>query len=416
MVSGRSAEVRRDLRRRLPTLLREAPSGEQAARAAIQACCVLGSPIPADLLTTENIAAGLTAREIVRALNRLGPSEVHIDLSPALRALRTVSAKELSTTSEPRLIPDLNRAVTKKLLQLTGNGSATRRKTKDLKQIPTQRHFTAGTVSSAADLALWLLRSFPETKKRNVSHAAALEWVRTIRALWRRTSTIGAIEAALTFLRGLRSVLTPPVYAAINADPSVVGFLDEATSALTRKAQDALRDGRLKDLIALLALAETQTAGRTRLLLTLQDVCQKRPFDLQPHVIEWVARNIEADRPKIAAPEAVDESQSSALDTVSLCLLSAWDSAGEGNRSARTLESVRRMARELFKLELVGTNGEIVAFDERQHELTGGTPNRPDRVRLKRPAVHWSDGLRTRVLVRAVVEPASQTATGGIEP
>ena len=407
MVSRRSAEARKDLRRRLPTLLHDARLGEEAACAAIQACCLLGSPVPVDLLTAQNIEGGLAAREIVRALNRLGISEVHTDLSPALQALRTAAARELSTTSESRLISDLNRAVTKKLLQLAGDESAMRPKTKGGRQIPAQLHFTATSISSAADLALWLLRSIPETKKRKGIYPTALEWVRTIRALWRRTSHIAAVEAALGFLRGLRSVLTPPVYAALNADPAVVSFLEETSSALTRSAQDALLQGRLDDLKILLAIAEAQTGERTRLLLELQHLCQSRSFDIEPHIVEWVAMNIERDSPKESPPEAADKSQSSALDTVSLCMLSAWDSANEGSRSAGTLEIVRGMARELFNLELVGTNGEIVTFDERQHELVAGTYGRPARAKLIRPAVHWSDGTRTRVLVRAVVEPAS---------
>jgi hypothetical protein len=62
------------------------------------------------------------------------------------------------------------------------------------------------------------------------------------------------------------------------------------------------------------------------------------------------------------------------------------------------------LARDLFKVELTGELGQIVEYQEREHELspTGGPV--PNRVQLIRPGVRWSDGTRTRFLVRAIVK------------
>ena len=122
-----------------------------------------------------------------------------------------------------------------------------------------------------------------------------------------------------------------------------------------------------------------------------------------PEAIEWVARQIEHRRKNVNAPVAADASQSSELHYIATSLLSAWDASHEGAQSQRSLESVQRLARELFKVDLAGSPGEVVAYDERLHALSQNT-DVPAEVEIVRPGVRWSDGVRTRFLVRAVVK------------
>lgn len=406
-----SVQEKDDLRSRLPRLIEEAGSNRETAKAALRACLALRTPIPAELLDSDNIAGAFTARQIAGSLNRLSKSEVYFDISGALAAIGKAVSKEVEGSQKRRILYGLTRTVTSKLLKLA------QRDVKDRKSSKGGRprglpyvHFTAATVSSVADLALWLLRSVSEsqTKSRADIYPLAIRWVQTVESLWRSAPSPEALIAVVSFLRSLRTVLPPNVYAKLEAEQGVVDLIRDASSALHKEAASALLDGRLNDLETLFSLSRAIDDKRALLLSELKDICQSRSPDVPPESVEWVARHVEAASPRAKAPTPADESQSVALDYVAVCLLAAWDAASEGEQSARALESVRRMARELFKLDLVGTPGEIVAYNERQHDLKSALTTSPERVELVRPAIRWSDGVRTRVLVRAVVREAQK--------
>lgn len=144
---------------------------------------------------------------------------------------------------------------------------------------------------------------------------------------------------------------------------------------------------------------------RERYYSTLREICETRQSDLLPEAVEWVARHAQVEHTNSRIPTAADESQSVALDYVSACLLSAWDAASDGEQSKRTLDNVRHMAQELFKLKLSGIFGDAVRYDERQHDLKLVTEHTPEKVKVVRPAIVWSDGVRSRIIVSALVEP-----------
>lgn len=404
-----SAQEKANLRAGLSDLLERAVSSPEAAQEALRACLKLRRSAPSALLTRDNIASSLSLREVTRSLDRLSASEMSLDISAGLAAIKVLATEQLREPVSRRLLSNVTKAVTSKLTKMSEGIVRTRKKVAPKEnQVPFKINFTDSTLSSAADLALWMLgKTFDERYGSGRSaHPLAIRWVGVVESIWRRSSSPSAVSSAVEFLRSLERVLSTSVYTGLKAEPSVASFIQDTDSALVQEAANALIDGRLKDLERILVLSSEN--GDKRLLSHLRDICQSRPSDVLPEAVEWVARHIETPSSRVKLPIAVDESQSSALDYVSVCLLTAWDAASEGGQSAQVLENIRRLARELFKVDLTGTPGEIAVYDERQHELRPRGRPTPREVELVRPGVRWSDGIRTRFLVRAVVKQVSR--------
>lgn len=405
-----SAQEKANLRAALSDYLEQADSNPEAAQAALRVCIKLRSKIPCALLTSENLTSTLPLSEVARLLDRLSGSHVTLDISGALVAIRVLVERELRQRSDRRTLLTTTRAVTSRLMKVAGLTISERKGAKSGRSLQVQEiNFSEATLVSAIDLALWILSSVfePQSKKGLSGYPLALRWAQTIEALWRRCSGPGAARHAVRFLSSLQRVLPKSVYADLKVEQSIADFLSASDLALVSEAIVALLEARLRDLESNLTVVARDDNRRNRLISELQGICQSRPSEVVPEAAEWVARQMDVGALRITSPTAADESQSSALDYVSVCLLAAWDAATDGSRSARVLESIRRMAHELFKVDLAGSRGEIVRYDERQHELVSQVIPLPTEVELIRPGVRWSDGVRTRFLVRAVAKPAS---------
>jgi hypothetical protein len=89
----KGATSKLELKRRLPALLAQAGSSEEAAREALRACIAVRHPIPVVLLTSDNLANAFDMRRLVSSLERCSVGEVSIDLSAAIKAIRALAAK-----------------------------------------------------------------------------------------------------------------------------------------------------------------------------------------------------------------------------------------------------------------------------------------------------------------------------------
>jgi hypothetical protein len=402
-----SALEKADLRASLSRLLKEIDSNPDAARAALQTSLQLRLKVPVVLLTSKNIAGTLSLHEISQSLDRLSSSQIELDFSAGLSALQDLAKQQ---QPDRKAMLSIARAVTARLTRMVtppvrkpkGAGLTTR-------MDESLNVFTESTLLSAIDLALWMLaRLFdPHASSRRSTYSVGLRLVQLVEMIWRRSSPPSGARSVVSFLRSLPRVLPKAVYSELEDEPSLTAFFQDTNSALTQEAETALLEAQLKDLDSILTLAKKDGKGGDLLLSHLLSICRSRPSELLPEVVEWVARQTERNNPRVKSPTAFDESQSSALNYVAVCLLAAWDAAAEGNKAARALESTQRLARELFKTDLTGTPGQIIGYQEREHELSSQVSPTPTKVRLIRPGVRWSDGIRTRFLVRAIVEPAS---------
>jgi hypothetical protein len=402
-----STQEKASLQVDLSNLLEQAKSNAEAAQVALQASLKLRGLVPSSLLTSNNIAAAISLHDITRSLDRLSTSHTSYDISAGLNAIRILVTEEIKDTSDRSVLSHTTKVLTSKLIKMT-TGPIGPKKVGKLKGKPNliKRDFTEATLSSAADLALWILRQVLEKQASRTGSALLLaqRWIYAVEAIWRNSSESAAVRTTAQFLRSLERVLPNSVYAELKAEPDVTKFLRDANLALLQAATNALIEARLKDLETFLPLIPTTHNQRDQFLAELGEICQKRTSEIIPEAAEWVVRHTERPSSRARFPIAADESQSAALDYISVCLLSAWDASSEAGRAEQALENIRRLGRELFKVDLIGTPGETVNFDEQQHELKSPVGQFPVQVKLIRPGVRWSDGIRTRFLVRAIVE------------
>ena len=399
----RRSESRKDvaakkafLKASLPDLFRKASSDPKAAQEALRACATVRQKPPTSLLTEENIFRAFSPIEISKSLGLLSNSTDCVSFSVALTALRMKELSDRKTAIQ--VAKALNSNVAKLLAQTTKS----KKSSKQVKEKP-KVVLTQSTVADAAAVVLWILIRLFELSERNRSAVLplAVALIQSLREIWWHSDRAETAELVVSFLHSLRRNLKRSIYVDLEDNMEVSAFIREANSELVDWARFALLEGRLKDLKAAVRTAERDE--RAKMLSQLQETCQTHSSQLLPELVEWVAQEIDQGKRVRKPLVAADESQSSNLNYVAVSLLDAWDAAGEGDRAARALVSIERLARELFRVEFANAVGEILRYDERQHEMTPqGTPVTTN-VEVVRPGVRWSDGTRTRSLIRTLV-------------
>ena len=396
------------LQRSLPTLLADAQYGGEAVSAALRACSALRLTPPAELLTSENIAR-LKIDDAIKLLPRLGQNTVETDVSAALTGIQQLLLASRAATSNSRSLNSLSRRVAQKLLEVAGKRRV-RRSVRRPDFGKGEVRFTSGTVKSAVSLAAWLTKAAvrlqqqdSRVKKSGNLYSALLLWSQTLQALAPAESNLESVVEVLGFWRTLRSVLPLSMYLRLDKEPSRVSSLETAQSTILGSIEPALRHGRLDKLEILRSIAETDADLRAQILSRMREAGTRLSLELPPGVAEWLRSALHEEiqfRPEL---RAADESQSSLYELFSICLLSAWDTARDPKHAEETFRTVRQFARDAFKLDLVEQTGDVVSFDGRRHQLFGNI-EQSGMVRVVRPGVAWSNGLRSRVIVRALVE------------
>ena len=319
-------------------------------------------------------------------------------MSTVLTALRMKQLGDRTTAVQ------VAKAFNSNVAKILGQDTKAKKSSKQVKEKPAVV-FTESTVADAASVVLWLLIrlfEFPERNRRPVL-PVAVKLIQSLREIWRHSNRAETAEIAVGFFHSLRKNVKRSVYVDLEEDIEISAFMRDANSNLADWARFVLLEGRLKDLQTAVRIAEDDE--RTKILSELQETCRTRSSQLLPQLVEWVAQEVEQGK-RIRKPLIpADQSQSSDLNYVAVSLLNAWDAAPEGERAARALASVERLARELFSVEFANTVGDVVQYDERQHELTPSGTVATASVKVVRPGVRWSDGTRTRSLVRTLVRP-----------
>lgn len=392
-----------ELRASLPDLLTRAADSAEAAQVALRACSVLRRKPPTVLLTQENIVRALSALEISKSLSLLFRSKDYVDVSPALTALR-ISGSHGHVPIDIKSIIQISKAVTSNISKIVGETVKSKKSSKQVKE-KAEVVFTESTVADASGVVLWIMSRMFESQAstRTPVLPLGMRLVHALELMWRHSEQSKTAGIAVVFFHSLRRAVTKSAYSDLEDDNEIAAFIRDANAALLDWSRFALLEGRLKDVQTALQLAKGEE--RSKILSELQSICRTSPSQVLPQLIEWTAQQVQADKPLPKSLTAADESQSSDLDYVTVSLLSAWDSATDGARSARTLASIQKLARELFNVEFVNSPGEVIPYDERRHEVTESGYAASADVEVVRPGIQWSDGTRTRFLVRAVVRP-----------
>jgi hypothetical protein len=100
----------------------------------------------------------------------------------------------------------------------------------------------------------------------------------------------------------------------------------------------------------------------------------------------------------------VDEEDSVQTVQLASALVAAWAAKDDGSKAKEAFEELKSVAATFFGLELHGGASEIEDYKPRIHELTLG--KKPGtRVRLLGPWVEFSRQTRSKVILKAPVEP-----------
>jgi len=212
----------------------------------------------------------------------------------------------------------------------------------------------------------------------------------------------------LKLWRNLHSLLPAPAHFRLIGNNRASSYIDRVRSQILERIEPALLNGRIDELQRMLDFAESDPEMRTPIRSALRKSGIRRLLELPTGVSEWLAAKIQDGREQAKdVPKPSDESQSAAVESVAACLLSAWDGVAYPARAVDALKAVEALAHDLFKIDLVGQVGEVVNFDARQHEGVGGDTDL-EFGKVVRPGVAWSDGLRSRIVIRALVERTSE--------
>lgn len=400
-----AGESKAAIRRRLPSLLEQGRRGGIAATTALRACCAVGVHPPLELLTAENIQK-LPLEDMLRMLFRLGEMSTVADYSTVLEALR---AKASDANPSAPALNALSRQIASRLLKISGKDPRSGKASK-ASALPSRSEvrFTLQTRKSAVSLAEWLIKVGSESWRgrrgaENACRTAAL-WLKAIEAIVPGDTELESLAAVLRLWRRLPSMLPASAQVRLANDERASAYIKGLRAQVLDRIEPALLHGRIDELQRLLDLAESDPELRAPILSGLRESGVRRLLELPTGVSEWLAGSIqEPSGGAKTVPKPADESQSAALESVAACLLSAWDSTAEPARAPETLRALRALAHDLFKVDLIGRVGEVVKFDARQHEASAGRSDF-DAARIVRPGVVWSNGLRSRVIIRALVE------------
>jgi hypothetical protein len=386
-----AASEKAALRERLPGLLSDANSNAEAAQAALRACVALKKKPPISLLTEENINA-LSPIEILKLTPVFLDAKRLVDLKGPLNTLRA-SGRRLPQPPSRKTLTQISKGLVTEVNKI-------------LKNQNTAVRFTDSTVAAFNANLLWLLPElFQQKKQSKTDLPLAVNLLFALDRIWRHSIQPKTAAAVVEFFGSLRGSIPVSVYWDLMDDPRLNQLARDAQSALHSEASAALREGRLRDLQRIFRLIK-DSEERRALIRQLDEICVSQPSQVASEVADWLARETGADTSRPKKLIAADQSQSSELNYVVVSLLDAWNAAGDGERSLRSLESVERLARQLYRVEFFGDKGEVVQYDELKHEIPNES-SPPTSVEILRPGVQHSEGGRTRFLVRAVAKPLS---------
>ena len=204
------------------------------------------------------------------------------------------------------------------------------------------------------------------------------------------------------FWRALSSAIGTAAVS-VKADPRSAEFFSRRREALISAASAALSEGRIDTLRSLedMLVGEAEWKDVTEHLRALSGSAGSETPETS---LAWLSGQIR-DRSHRRELSAADESQAARIDYVAAALMAAWDAMSDGPRGAEAYRAVQIMAESLFDLHMLGSAGDTTTYDELQHEVTRSAPSaRPVKVKIVRPGVRWSDGIRNRIVIKATAE------------
>jgi hypothetical protein len=209
---------------------------------------------------------------------------------------------------------------------------------------------------------------------------------------------------ALTILSAARNRMGVPLEDILRDDPQFEErFLDLTTRSIDR-CEELARQNLTTEFLEWTAVLSKIPGASDALKRRISPLhSQKARFSesMQDALGSAIGNSPEATRTPI-----IHLAEEDSVQTVQLAsaLISAWVAKEEGPKAREAFEELASIAASFFGLQLQGNPGEIEEYNPRIHELVRGTAPAP-RVLLLRPWVEFSRHARSKVILKASVEP-----------
>jgi hypothetical protein len=351
---------------------------------ALRAYLAINKAPTADLLSTSNILASLSAVDRASQLQRLSRKSQIVDAEGALEALRSTLAQ--SAKYDPwRTGGILDRALTKW----------------SKSKINERSLFLVIALTTSLVCATRGTRPPKANKNYPFRHL-----IRSIMSL-----AAGEKSAELHF-ESLKLLLLAVDY----MGAEIEHMLDqdaEDSKAFQRLLSEALAD--LDELAATSNVAALERYSRILLRHRVTEPQTKRELFAKWEQRSKYATSVQRalseilDLETLPAPLEIEDESSQSLKALQLgsALLHAWEAKDASEKAGYSFKGLQATLSDSFRIVLKGEPGETVRFNPRLHELLDRSSD-TELVRVLRPRVELTGEPISTVLIKSVVEPAGE--------
>jgi hypothetical protein len=185
-------------------------------------------------------------------------------------------------------------------------------------------------------------------------------------------------------------------------DAHGIAILGVIQQKLAAAVKDALRDGKIAEAVSVFESARNYKAFRQAIAENLTEVLKKDSAILPTPIQEWIMSTVGIERDSRSVNYA-NPAEAPEIRQAAGLLLQLWDNTAESPVVKEAFDRFRTLCEKHFHLYLKGQPGEVAAYDNRVHEVTGSGSV---TVRLTRPWVEFIDPPRSSVVIRALAASA----------
>jgi hypothetical protein len=344
-----------------------------------------------ELITSNTICQSLTAADMLKYSKRLMAIHQAIDASALFLALRIELESQLPSQDIRRLLRGTVRSLEKWF---------------DAIFLDDANSLTESSELSLMDLISFLAFSSTFGRARG---KRAFQTEKTVTSLLRLSFKLAAQSTKIATLLRLRDQidaanrrLSTSVVESFIESETVSHLADLIRHQILESMRSAILTGKRDELDPLFALSRQlnyEDTLKLEVLTTWNDKRGALDSEIQKYLTRYLDFRLE-QRP-VALTGQSESVQISQMATV---LLQLWESRGDSPRVAEAFRMFAVLAERFFGLRLCGPVGSQVDFDPKLYEFAGARVS--GRVVVLRPWVEWSEHAVSKIIIKAVVDPA----------
>jgi len=370
---------------------RLASDESQGSTVRLRAYLSIGKSPPKELLTEENIRAALNISDRVAFLPKLAANEKLIKAEVPLHSILS-GLKDIGSRNANRLTKNLSRIAAKWAAQAP----------------------TVGISDNSVLFFVQILEGISRYQRRAaVSRPSKRTATKNPYVQLLMIGTRWAVSSAnpgplLPLLRIFGSAENVKGMTVENLIADNAEFLNDFQKLLTKsidRCEELLRQGIVSEFEELSGAVAELPAAKNDLTAKMSKLyLQKARF---PVAIQDALRKVLGETTEAPSTPKIQVDDEDSVQTVQLAsaLVAAWTAKDDGSKAKEAFEELKSVSANFFGLELHGSASQIEDYNPRIHELIlGKKPG--NRVRLLGPWVEFSRQTRSKVILKAPVEPA----------